>query len=603
MVRPVVMLRLHPPDTAPHEELELAPGQALLIGREPDPGRLGSAPALPADPRRTSVPSSTVSGNHLLLWATHEGLFAWDPGSKNGSFLRVEPGAVTSVAGANTVDVFLAAPRLLTTAAEPAEVTPLDADPQAFAERLAQAVTAWFVRGGLGATLAVEVVDVGPARGAAASAEPPRTRLPLVERLALDVREVDAGATEVRWDAVIGALLPYVVEQTARWRACHGGKGGKSLAFGSPGGGRALRAVLEAARLRVPLVLRGETGTGKTALAAIYARRESFRAARGLDVCGPPFVTVHCAHLDPALAHARLFGALKGSYTSAERAVVGAVKLADGGVLFLDDVEALPLETQAKLLRFLDEGRYEPLGHGQRESLVANVRVVAATNVDLRVAVRERRFRDDLYWRLHMGAVVHVPALRERPEDVEALLRGTPARAPGEDSVGDRPLSVYDRLEPAAADFLVRTHPWRGNFRECIRFCTRVQMESLGTRLDRRRCEAILAETSLEPDVPPLPAPVDEAEGPFERAVPQAIRWWLESEGAPPARFEELGRFCESYLKTIFVAQSLGLTDAAERPESFERDARARLACDLTTLKRKVDEYLTLRGGRSEGSP
>jgi transcriptional regulator with GAF, ATPase, and Fis domain len=86
------------------------------------------------------------------------------------------------------------------------------------------------------------------------------------------------------------------------------------------------------------------------------------------------------------------------------------VKLADGGVLFLDDVDALPLETQAKLLRILDEEEYEPLGHGQREPLIANVRVVAGTNADLRLLVRERRLREDLYWRLHMGAPAGAPA-------------------------------------------------------------------------------------------------------------------------------------------------------------------------------------------------
>jgi DNA-binding NtrC family response regulator len=542
-----------------------------------------------------------VSANHLVLWATQEALFALDPGSKNGSFLRVESGALTSVRGARSAEIFLAAPRLLATATAPADVLPLEADPMAFATRLAQAVTAWFARGGLGATLDATVVDPGREHRHPAVAEPARTRLPLVEGLVLDIRERGTGTTELRWDGIFGELLPYVHEQAARWRACHAGRGGKALAFGSPGGGRALREVLEAARLRVPLVLRGESGTGKTALASIYARRESGRAPHGTDASDPPFVTVHCAHLDPALAHARLFGALKGSYTSAERAIVGAVKLADRGVLFLDDVDALPLETQAKLLRFLDEGHYEPLGHGQRDSLVAHVRVVAATNVDLRALVRERRFREDLYWRLHTGAVVRVPPLRERPEDVEALLRAAPGQPRGEVASGARPDSVFERLEPAAADFLLHVHPWRGNFRECLRFCTRVLMEPRGLHLERRRCEAILGEASLETETAPPAVPVDTSESPFERALSLARQWWLESEGAPPGRFDELGRFCETYLKSIFVAQSLGLADAPERPESFDREARARLACDLTTLKRKVDEYLVLRRDRTEG--
>jgi hypothetical protein len=91
---------------------------------------------------------------------------------------------------------------------------------------------------------------------------------------------------------------------------------------------------------------------------------------------------------------------------------------------------------------------------------------------------------------------------------------------------------------------------------------------------------------------------VEDGETPFERSLHQAVRWWFESEGGAPERFEELGRFCETYLKSAFVAQTLGLADADERPESFDRDGRQSLGCDLTTLKRKVDEYVALRKNR-----
>lgn len=594
---------MHSPDGAPPAEVELAVGQALLVGRAPDPAQCASVAVAPEAPRCLHVPSNMVSGNHLLVWATADGLDALDPGSKNGSFLRVTPGAVTRVIGAASAEVYLAPPRVPSASTGPADVLPLETEPDAFTARIAQAVTAWLVRLGLDAHVVVR--GVNPAEGAAPAGVDPddgaRVRLPLVEGFHLELAERGASATEIGWDAIQAELYRYVHDQVARWRACYGVKGGKALAFGSPEGGRTLREVLEAARLRVPLVLRGETGTGKTALAAIYARRSSGDVAGSAGAGGPPFVTLHCAHLDPALAHARLFGALKGSYTSSERAIIGAVKLADGGVLFLDDVDTLPLETQAKLLRFLDEGRYEPLGHGQREPLVAQVRVVAATNVDLRAAVRERRFREDLYWRLHMGAVVRVPPLRERPEDVEALLRTSMGHAPTDSPPASPPVSVKDRLAPDALEFLLSAHPWRGNFRECLRFCTRIQMEPRGVRLGRRRCEAILSEASLEPEVSP-PAPVvDESGSLFERAFSVAVRWWLESEGLPPTRFDELGRFCESYLKSIFVAHSLGLAEAGQRPESFEREGRARLACDLTTLKRKVDDYIALRDGRPDG--
>jgi hypothetical protein len=600
-------IHLHPPDGAPEEATSLLPGDALLVGRAPDRVAAASTLAGPAVNRELSLASARVSSNHLLLWRTGDTLCARDLASKNGTFVRLEPDAVASMAGVGDAHFFLAAPRPATPGVSLSDVPIVDATPEAFADRLRGIVLSWLAQSGLSSGLSVVVSDARRAHGAVPGPPPQddtRFSLPLVDGLALEIEDTDPGRTEVRWDGLKTELFPYVDEQVARWRACFAVRGRGALAFGSPGAARALREVLEAGRLRVPLMLRGESGTGKTALAAIYARRESSRPGRAGPLAGseggPPFVTVHCAHLDAALAHATLFGAMKGSYTSAERTLLGAVKLADGGVLFLDDVDALPPETQAKLLRFLDEGRYEPLGHGQREPLVAHVRVVASTNVDLRPAVRERRFREDLYWRLHMGAVVRVPPLRERPEDIEQLFRDLPGEGAFEPAgAGRQGRSVRDRLDAAALDFLVRGHPWRGNFRECLRFCTRVRMEPAEAGpLTRRRSEGILAEASLEPEVRVAPTSVEDGKTPFERSLHQAVAWWFESEGGAPERFDELGRFCETYLKSAFVAQSLGLGDADERPESFDRDRRQSLGCDLTTLKRKVDEYVALRKDR-----
>jgi DNA-binding NtrC family response regulator len=588
-----VRVHIHPPDGGGEQQVQLEAGEALLVGRDPDPAAAGSG--APAPTQQAQVASSLVSANHVLLWASDEALHALDLESKNGSFLRLERGGLASLRGAADAHIFLAAPRVPSRGAAPEEVAVLDADAGAFAARVRDAVSAWLGQIGLRHALTVAVTRT------CAEADEGRFSVPLADGLALEIADRDAGRTELRWDAIKSEVFPYAYEQVARWRACQAARPGRAMAFRSPGAARALREVLEAARLRVPLVLRGESGTGKTALAAIYAGRESIRPGRAAPSDGaPPFVTVHCAHLDPPLAHSTLFGAMKGSYTSAERTVVGAVKLADGGVLFLDDVDALPLETQAKLLRFLDEGRFEPLGHGQREPLVSNVCVVASTNVDLRAAVRERRFREDLYWRLHMGAVVRVPPLRERPEDVEQLL----SASPGEGEARGAGRSVRDRLDPGALDLLLRRHPWRGNFRECLRFCTRVRMEPPGGRLlDRRRCEEILAEASLEPEAAAAPAVVEHGASDFERALRQAVQWWRDAEGGMPERFDELGRFCETYLKSAFVAHALGLVEADERPESFDRDRRQRLGCDLTTLKRKIDEYVALRRGQVRTGP
>jgi DNA-binding NtrC family response regulator len=615
-------VHIHPPDGGKAAEVELSAGERLLVGRDPDPGAKEAELQAPVRTRRLPVSSSLVSSNHLVLWSDGESLHARDLHSKNGTYLRLERGSIVSLPDVHEAHFYLAAPRPAARAAAPREVAVVDADAEVFAGRLKDAIAEWLAHSGLFPTLRVVLADSrkgGEARPSLAPLDDSRFTIPVGEGLELEVADQDLGRTQLRWDSIKAELFPYVYDQIGRWRACRSTRARGPLLFTSPAAARALREVLDAARAGLPLVLRGESGTGKTALAAIYAGRESLRAGGSGAISGsaggPPFMTVHCAHLEPHLAHSVLFGALKGSYTSCERTIVGAVKLADGGVLFLDDVDGLPLETQGKLLRFLDEGQYEPLGHGRREPLVANVRVIAGTNADLRAAVRERCFREDLYWRLHMGAVVRLPPLRERPEDIEQLLRDSPGTGPLEvdsqreaarGSRGAPGRSVRERIDAAAVEYLVHRHPWRGNFRECLRFCARVRMEPAARPiLDRRRCEEILAEASLDPE-PPAAAPADKplrevGGSTFERALAQALQWWDAAEGGAPERFDELGRFCESYLKSSFVAHALGLADAEERPESFDRERRQQLGCDLTTLKRKMDDYLAVKQGQGQG--
>ena len=591
-------LWVHPPDGGVAEPVALHDGEVLLIGREPDlAARVG--PGAPAPTRAIVVASPLVSSCHALVWRDAAGVHARDLDSKNGTFVRLGGGGDVVLDGARDAHLLLAASRATSKPPPPAAIGVAGVDASGFADRLKEAVGAWLAQAGVRPELrVVRAAAADPPRGPAALAadavDEDRFRLPLVDGLALEIADRDMGHTQVRWDVLKAELFPYAYEQIAAFRACRAARGARQLAFSAPVADKALRAVLDAARARLPLVLVGESGTGKTELAAIYGGRDGLRPGRGASVDdAPPFVTVHCAHLEPALAHSLLFGALKGSYTSAHRTIVGAVKLADRGTLFLDDVDALPLETQAKLLRFLDAGEFEPLGHGEREPLTADVRVVAGTNVDLRAAVRERRFREDLYWRLHSGVVVRVPPLRDRPEDVEQLLRET--RGP----------SVRDRLTADAHDYLLRGHAWRGNFRECLRFCARVAMEADGSVLDRRRCAEILAEAALDPD-PPAPAVAPRAAGggtAFERALAEAVTWWIEAEGAPPDRFDALQEFCDAYLKSSFVAHALGVAAEAARPEAFDRAARQRLGCDLSTIKRKVDDYLALRDARRRGAP
>jgi DNA-binding NtrC family response regulator len=198
----------------------------------------------------------------------------------------------------------------------------------------------------------------------------------------------------------------------------------------------------------VTVLVSGESGTGKERIAEAIVRA-SKRADR-------PFVRFNCAALTPELAEAELFGHARGAFTGAIRSRPGLFGEADGGTILLDEVGELPLELQPKLLRALQDGEIRAVGEERPRRV--DVRVVAATHRDLEALVREGRFREDLYYRLH---VVHlrVPPLRERPEDVPALARHFVALFCERFGVGPYPVpdAVLDRL---------RALPWRGNVRE-----------------------------------------------------------------------------------------------------------------------------------------
>jgi len=159
------------------------------------------------------------------------------------------------------------------------------------------------------------------------------------------------------------------------------------------------------------VLLLGETGTGKELLA-----RAIHRMSRRKD---RPLITVNCASLPPTLIESELFGRERGSYTGALTKMVGRFELADGSTLFLDEIGELPLELQSKLLRVLEEGNFERLG--STKTLHVDVRIIAATNRDVEQAVKEGKFRNDLFYRLNVFPIV-IPPLHERPEDIPLLV-------------------------------------------------------------------------------------------------------------------------------------------------------------------------------------
>jgi two-component system, NtrC family, response regulator AlgB len=213
-----------------------------------------------------------------------------------------------------------------------------------------------------------------------------------------------------------------------------------------------LRSVLEiakrAATSDVPVLLRGESGTGKTVLARMI-HSMSPRSAR-------PFVVVNCPTLSEELLASELFGHAKGSFTGAMRDQPGRVEAAEGGTLFLDEIGEVSPSLQAKLLRFLEDKQFERIGENKTRR--ANVRLVAATNRDLEQQVRSGLFREDLLYRLNV-IDLQMPPLRERPEDILPLARRFLTFFAK--SARRQPLRFSDSAEQA-----LLAYPWPGNIRE-----------------------------------------------------------------------------------------------------------------------------------------
>jgi NtrC-family two-component system response regulator AlgB len=217
-----------------------------------------------------------------------------------------------------------------------------------------------------------------------------------------------------------------------------------------------LDIITRAAASDAAVLLRGESGTGKGVLArALHA--QSARALR-------PFVTVNCPTLSEELLAGELFGHARGAFTGAVRDQPGRVEAAQGGTLFLDEVSEITPGLQTKLLRFLQDKEFERVG--ENKTRVAEVRVVAATNRDLEEAVAKGRFREDLLYRLNV-VEVRIPPLRERAEDILALVRRFLAFF---SRAANRPMMELSKTAEAA----LLGYPWPGNVRELRNVIERV---------------------------------------------------------------------------------------------------------------------------------
>jgi transcriptional regulator with GAF, ATPase, and Fis domain len=257
------------------------------------------------------------------------------------------------------------------------------------------------------------------------------------------------------------------LREAVREITCHGDLIGRSDCMQALFG-----AIKQVAKTDTTVLITGETGTGKELVA-----RSIHGASRRAD---KPLVTVNCAAIPANLIESEFFGHERGAFTGAVARREGRFALANGGTIFLDEVGELPLELQPKLLRVIQEGEFEPLG-GTR-TVKVDVRVLAATNRDLKQMTAEGKFREDLYFRLHVFPI-HIPPLRERGGDVEHLAAAFVKRFVRR---------LGKRISPLNDEHFkrLRSYDWPGNVRELQNVLERAIILTSGPELQLERAMA-----------------------------------------------------------------------------------------------------------------
>jgi DNA-binding NtrC family response regulator len=298
---------------------------------------------------------------------------------------------------------------------------------------------------------------------------------------------------------------------------------------------RSMEAITRLARVDVPVLLQGETGTGKElaarAMHALSARRNR------------PFVPVDCGALPETLFAAELFGHVRGAFTDARHDALGLVAQAEGGMLFFDEIHVLSLNSQAALLRFLQDSHFRPLGSSTR-SRPADVRIVAATNCEIAGLAAQGAFREDLLYRLNVASV-RMPSLRQRPDDIPELVALCVARFCAR--YGRAPC----RFDEASLVWM-QAQPWRGNVRELENFVQRCLLACDGAVAHVDACGA--------PAAPERPHKCELDTIPLFNV----------------ARAQALAAFETSYLRSV-LGQNQGNVSAAARQAGKERRVFGRL--------------------------
>ena len=321
---------------------------------------------------------------------------------------------------------------------------------------------------------------------------------------------------------------------------------------------RVYQMLRAAAPSRAPVFITGESGTGKEVAAeAVHALSER---------CGKPFVALNCSSIPRDLFESELFGHVKGSFTGAVADRDGACKQAHGGTLLLDEICEMPIDMQAKLLRFLQSGAIQPVGSTRAEKV--DVRIVCATNRDPMVEVQLGRFRADLFYRLHV-VPIGLPPLRERADDVVALAKTFVRRYSREED------KLFTDLD-LSAETMVRNALWPGNVRQLQNILRRAIVMNSGATLSAD----MLADLH---DGAPLARPLDPGPGVEHRdAVPLDV---------PTASWRKPHDIIElAQLERLAVEKAIALCDGSiSKAAGF-------LGVSPSTIYRKRVEWEVLRG-------
>ena len=562
---PVSRLTVIAPDGYVEYAADIEPTRAILLGRNPDER---AQAVVEAEGLKEVAPvtilSPSVSANHALVSAQDGEVWVRDLGSRNGTWLLLPKNRSIPVGGTDVILQLGRAKASLSLTDDPE--TPVWHHRNEFGPAVARAIEMW---------LSAREMQARVVLHASPEANRPPDQIPLASGGARDI--VALGTADATWPGLVEHMWRWVGRQNLLFESEENTRN-EGMILASRAIRKAHREVVEAAqRDAKTLLLMGPSGAGKEVLAEVFHRASSRSG---------PLITTNCSTLSKELLRSELFGAEPGSFTSATRRIVGAVERAQGGTLFLDEIGELPIDVQAMFLRFLDRREFEHVGETGRPR-TADVRIVAATNRDLRAATRAGDFRVDLWYRLSVY-VVDIPSFQSRWEDVLAYLESTQLNAG---------ISAKDALTPNAIEVL-QNHPWEGNFRELTNFVLRLPRDASRGSIDAPACRRVLNAGALR-ITSTLPAITDHDETSSPKWADLAVKAvgaFFEDHGHEPKSWDEQKEWNEKYLKPLlFFHLGNSVTESEpmneEAMSSFAAQAATRLQADRGTAVKQLARY------------